>query len=203
VLAANLPILWCSGGDERFVSRGKTMHTRTIIFALAAAGVLFGSQAISQEQQPPPPPLTDAIIVNTPLPVTVTNPTSTVNVGNSAALAAAVAKALGGVGTPVAIFLGNRVPCSFPCVPIQQYSVPVGQRLVIEFISSFGCINSDPPAHILATTNGIQRNHWFNVASIERVPFANLVKIYADPGSAVSLVGTCGELTLSGQLLTL
>ena len=99
-------------------------NTRIIMCALAAASVLFiGSQAIAQGG---PPGGLNVTVGNTPLPVTVTNPTvppSTVNVGNPAALAAANAQALR--GTPVSFIVEFNQP----------YSVPVGQLLLMEYVS--------------------------------------------------------------------
>src|SRR5262249_26265981 len=91
---------------------GFMSNTRIVTCALAVAGTLFiSSQAMAQGG---PAAGINANIVNSP----------TVNVGNTAALAAAIAKELR--GTPVTISLSGAN--SF-------YSVPVGQRLVVEYAS--------------------------------------------------------------------
>ena len=124
-------------------------NTRIITCALAAAGVFFvGSQATAPQPFGGP----SVTVVNTPLPVTVTNqttPPSTVNIGNTpsvnvsntTALATALAKAVG-VGTPV-VFSLPSLPSYFP--------VPLGQRLVIEYVSGFVV----PPL--------IQASIWFHI----------------------------------------
>jgi hypothetical protein len=160
-------------------------NTRTItICAIAATGVLFiGSAAMTQGNRP------------------VTSVTNPVNVGNAAALAAANALALG-VGTPVVFTLNG---------PARTFSVPVGRRLVIEYVSGLCKVNGDIP-QFQTTTNGTVATHFlpypvpvptfigefFN-------PVGQLVKIYADPVSNVTLrgdFGSCG-LTFSGQLVSL
>jgi hypothetical protein len=117
-----------------------------------------GNQAIAQ----PGPPTMSVNVANTPLPVTVTNPTappSSVNVGNPQALAAAIAQALR--GTPVTFSLSNHAG------PPQSYPVPVGQRLIIEYVSgSCGAsMSSGGQAfyvlpEIAVTTNGNQYSHF-------------------------------------------
>jgi len=170
-----------------------------ITCALAIAGLLFiGSQAVAQGARPP----TDVTVVNTP----------TLNVGDPAALAAANAQALApalGVGTPVTFTLDPST---------RTYSVPVGQRLVIEYASG-GCFptpNSNNPAlaysppFFTATTNGAQHNHLlaFQISSNPSlivdnfVPFGQLVKLHADAGSNVTLGSPSCSLTLSGQLVS-
>ena len=175
-------------------------NTRMITCALAIAGLLFiGSQAVAQGARPP----TDVTVVNTP----------TLNVGDPAALAAANAQALApalGVGTPVTFTLDPST---------RTYSVPVGQRLVIEYASgqcspvTFDGVTSYNPPFISATTNGNSQGHSFAVPIANSqplinggfVPFGHLVKIYADAGSNVTLVsGTVNNclLLLSGQLVS-
>src|SRR5215475_14459189 len=79
----------------------------------------------SLAQQGPPGGL-NVNVLNTPLSVTVTNPTvppSTVNIGNPAALATANAQALR-IGTPVLLSFGSLTQ------PSMSYSVPAGKLLV-------------------------------------------------------------------------
>ena len=164
-------------------------NTRIITCALAIAGVLFvGGQAPAADKE--------VTVTNTPLPVTVTNPTvppSTVNVGNPAALAAANAQAIG-VGTPAAFSVGTSSTA---------FSVPVGKRFVIEYVSGACTGPSEGFTGIFVSTNGVFNHHYFAVGSNSSVSFSHLVKIYADPGSTVSqeLAGNC-IFTLSGQLVT-
>src|SRR5262249_877986 len=110
-------------GFTTIIGGNVMFNTRVITCALAAAGVLFiGSEATAQQGGPA------VSVVNTPLPVTVTNPTvppSSINVGNAAALAAANAQAIG-VGTPAAFSVGTSSTA---------FSVPVGKRFVIEYVS--------------------------------------------------------------------
>jgi hypothetical protein len=139
-------------------------------------------------------------VVNTPLPVTVTNPSvppSTVSVGNTAALAAAIAAA--NAGTPVAFgLLGSGSP--------DTYSVPIGQRLVIEYIS--GACSSDPvPVGLLfVTTNGLIIGYSVVPAFVAQTNatgyIGQSVKLYADPGTKVSLPqGAHCTLIVSGRLV--
>src|SRR5262249_45253898 len=99
------------------------------------------------------------------------------------------------------------------------YSVPVGQRLVIEYASgqcspvTFDGVTSYNPPFISAITNGNSQGHSFAVPIANNqpltnggfVPFGHLVKIYADAGSNVTLVSGTGNnclLLLSGQLVS-
>jgi hypothetical protein len=190
-------------------------NTRTITYALAAAGALFiGSDAIAQNNQGNQGNGPAAVTVtNTPLPVTVTNPTpplSTVNVGNGAALAAAnaqaIAKALG-VGTPAVL--------SFKPAGLEpgHVSVPQGQRFVIEYVS--GSCNGPTQVGLDVVTNTVSNLHRFtvpNAAATWAFPlfqFGQVVKIYADPGSTITQDlsegggGNFCEFVMSGQLVTL
>jgi hypothetical protein len=156
-------------------------------------------------------------VLNTPLPVTVTNPTvppSTVNVGNPAAIAAAIAQAPAPRGTPVVFDIGV-------IAGVDQYLVPVGKLLMIEYVSG-KCLPlpalpgetfdeyENPGIHF--NTGGVLSEHLFVISgpassSIKFVnkerSFSHLVKIYADAGTTVSPYGTlfCGY-RLSGQLIT-
>jgi len=179
------------------------LNTRIIKYTLAVAGaLLIGSQAMAQGGPPAGPPGGLGVnVVNTPLPVTVTNPTippSTVSLGNSAALAAAIAQALR--GTPVSF----KLVASKPATP---YLVPVGQLLLMEYASG-SCV--DPSiAQLQVTTRGVETIHNFGF-QVQPVPgtlgqvgqFGHLVKIYADPGTQVFFLGVLGcEITVSGQLI--
>jgi hypothetical protein len=193
-------------------------NTRVATYVLAIAGVLLvGSQVGDwQSRAAGPQDGLNVTVTNTPLPVTVTNPTvppSTVNVGNAAALAAANAQA--SRGTPVSFQLG---PAGRPTT----YSVPVGQLLIIEYVSgecvgeqgTLGGIGFFSSPGLTATTGGFTGNHRFSLP----IPFANgsvnaftqqfghLVKIYADGGSNVTLAVLGDALgcsvTFSGQLVT-
>ena len=174
-------------------------NTRIITCALVVAGLLLvGSQVSdrqSRAQGGPPGGISGSVTVaNTPLPVTVTNPTippSTVNVGNTAALAAANAQALR--GTPV----------SFSISPTGGYSVPLGRNLVIEYVSG-SCGTGQAPLFAVST-NGVQLNH--ALASSTQITsslvyFAQLVKLYADPGSNISTGSLGCSFSFSGQLVT-
>jgi hypothetical protein len=157
-------------------------NTRIITCALAAAVVLFiGSEAITQGNRP----VTDVTVTNTPLSVTVTNPTippSTVNVGNPAALAAANAQVLR--VTPVAfqVSTGGR----------SSYSVPLGQRLVMEYATGYcnppGTAPVPAPPQIFFTINGFLQQVFFPAFSLPNPPwtFAQTIKAYADPGTNVT-----------------
>jgi len=192
-------------------------NTRTITCSLAAAtvGVFFiGSHAVAQQGGP------SVTVVNTPLPVTVTNPTippTTVNIGNPAALAAANAQAL--VGTPVAFSLDSGR---------NTFSVPVGKRLVIEYVSGFCNAFTDPENvnnpfayyspngfQFAVTTSGVTLTHFVTrppnatpIAAqgtiLSDLQFGQSVKVYADPGTNVTYPSGLGvrcALTFSGQLL--
>jgi hypothetical protein len=155
--------------------------TRIRTCALAAAAILFfGSEALAQGG----PAVT---VVNTPLPVTVTNPTtppSTVNIGNAPALAAAITQAL--LGTPLAVTLspGTAGAISFP--------VPAGQRLVIEYVSGICSTFPSIPVGLAVVTNGAANVHLISTTVLPGLPaqsqqgraaFGDVVKIYADPGT--------------------
>jgi hypothetical protein len=179
------------------------LNTRIIMCALAIAGAFLIGNLFSDRQSKAagPPAGMNVTVSNTPLPVTVTNPTvppSTVNVGNPTALAAANAQAL--FGTPVSfhlVFNSGR----------NTYSVPVGQRLVIEYVSG-GCIGGGVPA-VVVTTNGLDFGYNFAIpiaptGFIGEVVFGHVVKLYADAGSnvIVPLSASCG-MTFSGTLVSL
>jgi hypothetical protein len=151
--------------------------TRIFTCAVAAANVLFvGAQAFAQTR-----PVT---VTNTPLPVTVTNPE-----------------------TPVVFSLANAG---------STFAVPKGKRLVIEYVSGTCLTFPNGSVSIAATTNGTRLEHSFSSPVINPLPldnprqisaatFGDLVKIYADPGTIVSLDGAtdvCLNLTLSGKLVT-
>jgi hypothetical protein len=176
---------------------------RTCALAMAAV-FCIGSQASAQQGGPA------VTVVNTPLPVTVTNPTvppSTVNVGNPADLAAANARALG-VGTPVAFQLiaqggGNG----------QSFTVPQGLRLVIEYVS--GLCTTQPVTinpDIFAVTGGSLGQHTIAIPVGPQVQpsvaLGQLVKIYADPGTNVTVnlatpqTSSLCRLGFSGKLVT-
>jgi hypothetical protein len=196
------------------------LNTRVITYVLVVAGSLFvgsqvtlrfGNQAIAQG----PPNGLNVTVGNTPLPVTVTNPTvapSTVSVGNPAALAAANAQALG--GTLVAFQFDNTNG---------GYSVPVGQRLVIEYVSGFCNPETQPGSNptlylapsILVTTGGVQQTYNFSLpmpvvlaptplgvsAPFWAQAFGQVAKIYADPGTPVmNIISPC-TVRLSGRLV--
>ena len=152
-------------------------NTRIITCSLAAAGVLcIGSQAPAQNP--------------------VINPNSSV-AGILAALAAAN-------GTPVAFRIGGG-PFSLD----NQLSVPVGQRFVIEYASGKCSIGAPAPPWLEVFTNGLQNNHYFtvpnfNVQAFINTPFGQSVKIYADPGSTITMGGSSTHciMTLSGRLVT-
>lgn len=133
-------------------------NTRVITCALAISGVLLIGSQVSDRQsraQGGPPGGLNVTVCNTPLPVTVTNPTvppSTVNVGNPAALAAANAQAL--AGTPAAFTIDSFAPRT-------SFSVPVGKRFVIEYVS--GVCEEHPLTGISATTNGVDQRYFFSV----------------------------------------
>jgi hypothetical protein len=200
------------------------LNTRIITCALAVAGLPFiGNQAMAQGG---PPGGLSVNVANTPLPVTVTNPTvppSTVNVGNPAAIAAAIAAANAqAAGTPVGFTL---VPQS----PGNEFPVPAGQRLVIEYVSGICGPQTQSPSlfglpSIFVTTNGVGNVHRPALPIVDSaVPppvipgvstqvlfFGQVVKIYADPGSSVTiptqnasfgLSSNC-QMTFSGQLVT-
>src|SRR5215510_1812521 len=134
-------------------------NTRTITCSLAAAavGILFiGSHAAAQQGGP------SVTVVNTPLPVTVTNPTvppSTVNIGNPAALAAANAQVLLGTPTTLSVGFGTGFPNS------SAVAVPVGKRFVIEYTSGQCFLTPgfpSPNVHIIVSTNGVASRHFLN-----------------------------------------
>jgi hypothetical protein len=197
------------------------------IFALtlATAGVLLIGSQVSDRQaiaQGPPGGL-GVNVVNTPLPVTVTNPTvppSSVNVGNPTALATANAHALG-IGTPVAFVLDGNTGAP----GARTFVVPTGQRLIVEYASGFclasGTVNGFPPIYddlqITASTGGISVVHRLNrpinpipfsnqISSglaQTQIPFGHLVKIYGDQGTAVTMNLVSCTLAFSGQLVSL
>jgi hypothetical protein len=155
--------------------------TRILTCALAIAAVCFiGNQSSAQPQGGP-----NVTVVNTPLPVTVTNPQGLV------------------VGTPVAFGLG-----AFPATS-NTYNVPSTQRLVMEYVSA-GCVtpsNTQPPAfNLVAVTNGATIMHILATpfGTSNNWGYGQLVKIYADPGTQVVLnvnSGVC-VVDVSGQLVT-
>jgi hypothetical protein len=117
-------------------------------------------------------------VTNTPLPVTVTNPE-----------------------TPVAFQLADVG---------STFAVPRGKRLVIEYVSGTCATLPTGSVFITATTNGNRVGHYFSSpvgtsSQISNATFGDLVKIYADPGTIVSLDGStnvCLNLSFSGKLLT-
>ena len=152
-------------------------NTRIVPLFLAAAGALFtGSQATAQNP--------------------VINPNSSV-AGILAALATAN-------GTPVAFRIGG-VPFSLD----SQLSVPAGQRFVIEYVSGQCSIGAPTPPWLVVFTNGLQNNHYFtvpnfNVQAFINTPFGQSVKIYADPGSTITMGGSSTHciMTLSGRFVS-
>ena len=157
--------------------------------ALAVAAVFFiSSQASAQSH---------VTVVNTPLPVTVTNPLIP--------------------GTPVAFSLSNQ-PGGSPA----SFSVPLGKRLVIEYVSGQCVLGPNPwPAFLVSiVTSGVTNNHAiaipFNpsVSGASVYQLGHLVKLYADAGTNVTLTvnpnvngpqyapSTC-VLAFSGQLANL
>ena len=155
---------------------------RIFTCALAAANVLFvGAQAFAQSRP--------VRVTNTPLPVTVTNPT----VPPSSE-------------TPLVFSLANAG---------STFAVPEGKRLVIEYVSGTCLTFPNGSVFLRATTNGTTLGHYFSSPVINPLPsgtpqiayatFGDLVKIYADPGTNVSLDGgtdVCLNLSLSGKLVT-
>jgi hypothetical protein len=153
--------------------------TRIFTCVLAVANVFFVGQAFAQSR-----PVT---VTNTPLPVKVTNPAVPIE-------------------TPVVFSLANAG---------STFAVPAGKRLVIEYVSGTCLTFPNGSASITATTNGTRLSHQFTSHVINPLPtgtpqvayatFGDLVKIYADPGTTVSLDGgtdVCLNLTLSGKLVT-
>jgi hypothetical protein len=148
--------------------------TRIRTYALAIVAVCFiGSQASAQGPR--------VTVDNTPLPVTVTNPQ--------------------GAGTPVAFTLQvsqGGIPASF--------TVPAAQRLVIEYLSG-GCTTGliPPQVAFTAVTSGVSNNHFFAFPfnpSVTTYQFGHLVKVYADAGTAVTLVVFAGSPAPVGCVLT-
>jgi hypothetical protein len=201
VRAALLRVLVADGALANQHRRKVMTSIRTC--ALAMAAVFFiGSQASAQGQGGPA-----VTVVNTPLPVTVTNPTvppSTVNVGNPADLAAANASALG-VKTPVVIHFVSGAG--------NVYNVPPTQRLVIEYVGGQCSTSSSTqaPSFSLSLHTGgaltdlfLQIPTPFPVSNFFIWQFGQLVKTYADPGTQVGLIlhftGGC-DLNVSGQLV--
>ena len=170
---------------------------------LAAVLVTASCTTVSLAQTDPkgPPGGLGVNVVNTPLPVTVTNPTippSTVNVGNPAALAAANAQALR--GTPVSL----RLTVTSNVTP---YIVPVGKLLVMEYASGT-CPQPNVVARVQVTTGGFETFHAFGFQGFQAGgqqfgQFGQLVKIYADPETKVFLLGLLEcDVFISGQLIT-
>ena len=161
--------------------------TRIHTCALAAAAVLFfGGQASAQPFGGP-----NVTVANTPLPVTVTNPSIP--------------------GTPVAFLL--RLPVITGTT--DTFAVPAGQRLVIEYVSGLcgipGTLTTAFPL-IESVTSGGTVAHAITMPSGSipaiqgNVEFGQLVKIYADPGTNVTLherqaVAVTCALIFSGLLV--
>jgi len=182
--------------------------------ALVAAGLAFIAGQASAAAGP------DVTVTNVPLPVQVVNPAnspSSVNIGNVTDLAKAF-----GVQQPVAFSLdGNSKDPA-----VHKYTVPLGRRLVIEYVSGTclanGSVNGLPPFYddlqISAVTGGVTNLHRLQ-RPINPIPYngsltlgqlqtaitmAHLVKIYADPGTDVTILPSvviC-QLAFSGQLVT-
>jgi hypothetical protein len=132
--------------------------------ALAAAAVSFiGSQASAQGGPQGGPAVT---VANTPLPVTVTNQAVS--------------------GTPVAFFLNQATP---------NFMVPPAQRLVIEYVSGRCSLAQllAPEVAIFIATNGVTVDHTiamptgFMPPAQVVVSVGQVVKLYADPGTQVTL----------------
>jgi len=158
-------------------------NIRTYALAIAAACFITGSQASAQGGP-------NVTVVNTPLPVTVTNQAMP--------------------GTPVAFCLGNDTGnCT-----TNSYTVQTNKRLVIEYISG-SCPSGDarpPSLFFSAVTSGVTNNFHtiastFTFATNPANVFwrmGNLVKIYADPGTNVTFtvsLNTSCDITFSGLLL--
>jgi len=154
--------------------------TRICTCALAIAAVLFiGSQASAQGQGGPA-----VTVVNTPLPVMVTNQAIP--------------------GTPVAFSLKNGA----------AFTVPMGKRFVIEYVSGecLSLSNPVPIPEISVVTSGVLNDHTIAIPfnpnpSISPLVWqvGHLVKLYADPGTKVTLTmnrGSC-VLLFSGLLVNL
>jgi hypothetical protein len=119
--------------------------------------MFIGSQALAQGGP-------NVTVVNTPLPVTVTNQSIP--------------------GKPLAFTLqvDQGAPASFP--------VPTNQRLVIEYVSG-GCVTGSPPSPpqvgFATVTSGISNTHFIAIpispsVAVNSYELGNLVKVYADPG---------------------
>jgi hypothetical protein len=142
-----------------------TAFTRIRTCALAIAAVLFvGSQASAQPQGGP-----NVTVVNTPLPVTVTNQAMP--------------------GTPVAFTLGDTIS-----PPTPTFTVPTGQRLVIEYVSAVCGATAPgvfPGVLLTAVTNGVANQFVlatpFTPPNASLWAFGHLVKIYADSGTQVQV----------------
>jgi hypothetical protein len=160
-------------------------------FALAIAAVFcISSQASAQPQGGLPQPQggPNVTVVNTPLPVTVTNQAMS--------------------GTPVAFTLGNNPG------EVLGTMFPSNQGpLVIEYISGFcsnGMGTESPFIQITTVTGGVTNKHSIHLP-LPPVParstdwqFGHLVKIYADAGTnvALSLNSIVCHLVFSGQIVT-
>jgi hypothetical protein len=160
-----------------------TADTCVRVCALAIAAVFFiGSPASADERGGP-----SVTVVNTPLPVVVTNQQTPV------------------VGTPVAFTL--------TLFSNNTYQVPPAQRLVIEYISGY-CSNQTTTyifAQVFrATTGGVLNSYnlplgYSSVSPVGLWQFGQLVKIYADSGTDVILPvlynNAMCSVQFSGQLV--
>ena len=137
-----------------------TAFTRIRTCALAIAAVFcISSQALAQPQGGP-----NVTVVNTPLPVTVTNQAIP--------------------GTPVAFLLKEST----------TFTVPTGQRLVIEYVSAVCGATAPgvfPGVLLTAVTNGVANQFVlatpFTPPNASLWAFGHLVKIYADSGTQVQV----------------
>jgi hypothetical protein len=154
-------------------------------------------------------------ITNTPVPVTVTNPTTSVN--GAVAVTNTVPVRVVGRETPQP-FQRQFVldwPDSEGFVTT-SYQVPAGMRLVIEYASLFAFLQPEGQAmfiRILTTVNGNEAFHNLAVQKqedygvLKQFGAAHAVRIYADAGSMVQVsagrvpftnTANC-SLTLSGH----
>ena len=100
----------------------------------------------------------------------------------------------------------------------ESFVVPAGERLVIEHVSSAGVVpvGQQLQGHIQTSVNGLVSPHWIVLTPqgvfVNQVSTGSqLVRIYADPGTTVTLEGfrnggssTGGlDVTLSGHLVAL
>ena len=189
--------------------KNSLIATLGLLATLGTVAVLTPRSAIGQKAAASPttiPPPLNVNVVNTPLPVT-----GTINVGN-----------LGDAPLPVRdVENPARQPVQFEFNGLNDYQVPAGKRLVIEYVSaelnSLASACTKAVATLQTTAGGVEESHPFYLQLIGTVgtqrdyAVNQQTRLYADPNTMIqpgSRTAGCGgtvieSIVISGYLVDL